>query len=106
MTKVLVRRREIYHTAIKPISLTVFWYLLESLIYFPGFSFQSVLVSEADVYLQFLSKTQGKLLRWDPVPHLWAGLGRQRKMSTLETLREGGVKLEEAITHHLQVTQL
>lgn len=35
-----------------------------------------------------------------------AGLGRRGKMSTLETLRDGGVKLEEAITHHLQVTQL
>lgn len=61
-TEEVVRRREIYHIAIKPISPTVFWYFLESLIYFPGLSLQSVMFREADVYLQFLSKARGKLL--------------------------------------------
>lgn len=105
MTEMLVRRREIYHAAIKPISPTAFWFLLESLIYFPDLPLQSVVFKEVDVYLQFLSKARGKL-HWDPILHLWAGLGRQGKMSTLQTVREEGVKLEEAITHHLQVTQL
>lgn len=87
----VVRRREIYHVAINPVFLSVFWYLLEFWIYFPDLSLQRVLFRETDVYLQFLSEAPGKLLRWYPVPHLQAELGRQgERQSQWKHIRGGG----------------